>query len=135
VTSRESPIVRQLQLLATALGCRLFRNTVAVAVLGKHQRVSRDGPVTLKRGDIIVRGGRVVQVGLPTGSADLIGWRPLTIRTEHVGSTIAQFLSVEVKSAEGRVREEQYQWREVTERAGCCAGICRSEDELRALLR
>lgn len=99
-------------------------------------RLSR-GRVRLLRNNTGIlkdRFGRPVQFGLAKGSGDLIGWRTVTITPEMVGQRIAQFVSLEVKTATGRVRPEQEQWRKVVEQAGGVAAVVRSvEDAERAL--
>ena len=76
--------------------------------------------------------GRPVQFGLCKGSADLIGWKRVTITPEMVGTTHAVFLSIEVKTPTGRLRPEQQQWLDAVQAAGGIAGVARSvEDALR----
>ncbi len=72
------------------------------------------------------RTGRPVQFGLARGSADLIGWRTVTITPEMVGQRIAVFTSIEVKTPTGRVRPEQHAWLTAVQCAGGIAGIARS---------
>lgn len=134
--TREAPIVRQIQLAASALGGRLFRNTVAMAVLGNPKRIERDGAVFLHAGDVVVSRGRITAVGMPQGSADLVGWREITITADMIGKTIAQFVSCEVKKPTGsRTSEEQKNWRLRTAEAGACSGIVKSIAEAEVLLR
>ena len=76
--------------------------------------------------------GRPVQFGLCKGSADLIGYRTITITPEMVGQQVAVFTSIEVKTPTGRIRPEQQQWLETIQSAGGIAGVARSvEDALR----
>jgi len=76
--------------------------------------------------------GRPVQFGLCKGSADLIGYRSITITPDMVGTTVAVFLSIEVKTPTGRLRPEQQQWLDTVQAAGGIAGVARSvEDALR----
>lgn len=76
--------------------------------------------------------GRPVSFGLAKGSADLIGWRTVTITPEMVGQQVAVFTSIEVKTATGRLTPEQRQWLAAVETAGGIAGVARSvEDALR----
>ena len=72
------------------------------------------------------RTGRLVTFGLARGSADLIGWRTITIGPEHVGQRIAVFTSIEVKTPTGRVTPQQHAWLSVVLAAGGIAGIARS---------
>ena len=72
------------------------------------------------------RTGRLVTFGLARGSADLIGWRTITIGPEHVGQRIAVFTSIEVKTPTGRVSPQQHAWLSVVLAAGGIAGIARS---------
>lgn len=78
--------------------------------------------------------GRPVQFGLCKGSADLIGWRSITITPAMVGTTIAVFTSVEVKTPTGRIRPEQQQWLEAVQAAGGIAGVARSVADAEVLL-
>lgn len=78
--------------------------------------------------------GRPVQFGLCKGSADLIGWTTRTITPAMVGTTIAVFTSVEVKTSTGRIRPEQKQWLEAVQAAGGIAGVARSVADAEVLL-
>jgi len=72
------------------------------------------------------RTGRPVQFGLARGSADLIGWRTITITPEMVGTKIAVFTSIEVKTPTGRLSPAQHAWLGVVRGAGGIAGVARS---------
>jgi hypothetical protein len=48
--------------------------------------------------------------GLCKGSADLIGYRTITITPDMVGQQVAVFASIEVKTPTGRIRPEQQAW-------------------------
>ncbi len=90
------------------------------------------GPVRLYRnntGTLWDQHGRPVQFGLAVGSADLIGWRTVTITPDMVGQQVAVFTSIEVKSATGRLRPEQRQWLETVQAAGGIAGVARSVED------
>lgn len=81
------------------------------------------------------RTGRWIEFGVGNpGGGDLLGWRTVTVTPEMVGQQVAQFVSLEVKTATGRVRPEQERWRQVVEQAGGVAAVVRSvEDAERAL--
>ena len=72
------------------------------------------------------RTGRPVQFGLARGSADLIGWRTITVTPDMVGSRLAVFTSIEVKTATGRLTPQQRNWLEAVRLAGGIAGVARS---------
>jgi len=78
--------------------------------------------------------GRPVQFGLCKGSADLIGWRTITITPEMVGQQVAVFASIEVKTPTGRLRPEQQQWLDAVQAAGGIAGVARSVSDAERLL-
>jgi len=99
-------------------------------------RCSR-GPVRLYRnntGTLYDRQGRPVTFGLAKGSADLIGWRTITITPDMVGQRVAVFTSLEVKAERGRVSPEQRQWLEAVQAAGGIAGVVRSVEDAQTLL-
>jgi len=80
------------------------------------------------------RTGRLVTFGLAKGSADLIGWRTITVTPAMVGTRLAIFTSIEVKVPKGRIRPEQQAWIEAVHHAGGIAGIARSVTDAQALL-
>jgi hypothetical protein len=93
--------------------CRLFRNHV-----GRVQDAH----------------GRWHTFGLCPGSADLIGWRAVTITPEHVGQTLAVFLSIEVKTPTGKARPEQLRWLKAVQAHGGIGMVARSAAEAEANL-
>lgn len=78
--------------------------------------------------------GRPVQFGLAKGSADLIGWRTVTVTPDMVGQQVAVFTSIEVKTPTGRLRPEQQQWLDAVQGAGGIAGVARSVEDAQLLL-
>ena len=80
------------------------------------------------------RTGRLVTFGLAKGSADLIGWRTITVTPAMVGTRLAVFTSIEVKTPTGRVRPEQQAWLQAVQQAGGIAIIARSVTDAQALL-
>ena len=100
---------------------------IRIACSTGDTRLFRNNTGTLKD-----QHGRPVQFGLCKGSADLIGYRTVTITPDMVGQQVAVFLSIEVKTPTGRIRPEQQQWLEKIQAAGGIAGVARSvEDALR----
>jgi len=81
------------------------------------------------------RTGRPVQFGLARGSADLIGWRTLTITPEMVGQRIAVFTSIEVKTTTGHLTPAQQAWMGTVRTAGGIAGVARSVRDAEEILR
>ena len=82
------------------------------------------------------RTGRWVEFGVGgKGGGDLLGWRTITVTPEMVGQRVAQFVSLEVKTATGRVRPEQENWRRVVERCGGVAAVVRSVDDALQIMR
>jgi hypothetical protein len=107
MANAETTLQQQIRLaLGTRPDARIFRNQVG----------SLPDPRT----------GRLVTFGLAKGSADLIGWRTITIGPEHIGQRLAVFTSIEVKTPKGRIRPEQQAWLGVVQDAGGFAGIARS---------
>ena len=72
------------------------------------------------------RTGRLVTFGLARGSADLIGWRTVTVTPDMVGQQLAVFTSIEVKTPTGRLAPMQQAWLGTVRGAGGIAGVARS---------
>jgi hypothetical protein len=108
-----------------------------------EQRIQQEIRLAISRGDTRVfrnntgtlrdQNGRPVQFGLCKGSADLIGWRTVTVTPEMVGTQVAVFLSIEVKTPTGRLRPEQQQWLDAVQAAGGIAGVARSVEDAQGL--
>lgn len=118
----EAELMRRVLLALSANGARLFRNNVGNGYLGELVTV-------LPNGDCVLRAWRRVQFGLAPGAADLIGWRSLTVRPEHVGHQLALFAACEVKSARGRETPAQHDFLAAVRAAGGIACLARSVDE------
>jgi hypothetical protein len=80
------------------------------------------------------RTGRPVQFGLAKGSADLVGWKTVTITPDMVGREVAVFASIEVKTQTGRPTQYQQAWLTAVEKAGGIAGVARSVEDAEELL-
>jgi hypothetical protein len=98
---------------------RLFRNNVGMGWCGKIIRRTV-GMITLDN-------PRVLQAGLHKGSADLIGWKTVTVTPKMVGQKLAVFLSVEIKTKTGRMTREQKNWMKQVNAAGGIAVVEREE--------
>ena len=90
-------------------GMRLFRNNVGVAVYSDGSRVA---------------------YGLCPGSSDLIGFQTIRIAPEMVGQSIAQFIAIEVKGPDTRLRAGQRNFLRVVSEAGGKAVLARSLDDV-----
>lgn len=102
----ETALQNAIRLAISPTGARLFRNSVGTAV---------------------TRTGATIRFGLCVGSSDLIGWTPR--------DGVAVFTAIEVKTATGRLSEEQEKFLAAVEKAGGIAGVARSQEEAIALLR
>lgn len=107
----ELALLRKLQLRATALGMRLFRNNT--------------GALQNTRGEW-------VHYGLCRGSSDLIGWTPVTITPAMVGRTLAVFTAVEAKTGRVPVTVEQRRFLDAVNGAGGVAVVARKVEDLDA---
>jgi hypothetical protein len=79
--------------------------------------------------------GRPVQFGLARGSADLIGWRTVVVTPEMVGTQLAVFTSIEVKTPTGRLTPQQNHWLAAVQAAGGIAGVARSVTDALAIVK
>lgn len=118
----ERAIQNEILLAASAAGWTLFRNNVGVGWAGEASH--------FPDGSVLIRNPRPLHAGLCTGSCDLIGWRPLLIGTEHLGTTVAQFVGVEVKTSKGRESKAQRTFSRVVNEAGGLALVARGPGDL-----
>lgn len=105
---------------------RLFRNNVGVGWAGRVVRVD---------GGILIADPRPLHAGLCEGSSDLIGWRTVEIRPEHVGHRIAVFAAIEAKTGSGRPSKLQRAFLDAVRNAGGLAGVARNVEDAADILR
>ena len=106
---RESNILKKIRLALTTLGGVVtFRNNVGTATAPD---------------------GSVIRFGLTVGSSDLIGWRVTEITPEMVGSRVAVFTAIEVKTERGKITPAQLQFLTAVEKSGGVAVLARSETD------
>lgn len=130
----EGNVQRDIQITASKEGAVTFRNNVALAWVGKAQKIAETMSIRVHPGDVVIRGARPLHAGLIKGSSDLIGWKSTIITPEMVGEKFARFLAVEVKLTTD-LTPEQRNFIEQVNRAGGLAGVAYSADDARALLR
>ena len=109
----EQQIQQYIRLALSAPNIRLFRNNTGSAVIN----------------------GQLVSFGLCKGSADLIGFKTVTITPDMVGQDVAVFVSIEVKTPKGKISESQQAWCDMVASRGGIAGICRSVTDAMELLK
>lgn len=128
----EADIMRLLQRTASALGARLFRQNTGMAWVGN--KIER-GPRSVRLGpsDVLIRDARPFHAGVE-GMSDLGGWVPVVITADMVGSTVALYAQVEVKTGTGRASPAQKAWIDAVNKAGGRAGVARTDEDLTAIL-
>jgi len=115
--SSEAAVSAVVRLEAASKGVHLFRNNVG-ALLDARGVPVRYGLANESK-----------QINGKIKSGDYIGWRPVKIEPEHVGNTIAQFVSREVKEVgwhyTGTEREvAQLAWAQLVTAGGGDAAFC-----------
>lgn len=130
--SSETAVMRELQIEASRLGARLFRQNTGMAWVGNARRIARSMTVKVDAGDVVIKAARPFHAGI-AGMSDLGGWVPVVVAPEMVGSTLAVYAQVEVKDG-GRATAEQLRWIAAVKKAGGLAGIARNAADLRSIL-
>ncbi len=130
--SQETPLMKELQIAASRLGARLFRQNTGMGWIGKaiHFKIAKK--ITVGPGDVLIKGARAFHAGFE-GLSDLGGWTPVQITQDMVGETLAVYTQAEVKDG-AQPSDEQLKWIAAVNRAGGIAGIVHNEGELQALL-
>lgn len=121
--NRETPIMQRIQIAASKLGWRLWRNNVGLAWTGVPYQTG--APET-----VLLRKARRIRFGLVPGSSDLIGFKLVTVTPDMVGSIIAVFAAIEVKTRIGKLSEAQQNFIDTVQRAGGYAAMMRSASDL-----
>tara|TARA_Y100000310_G_scaffold338249_1_gene427361 strand:- start:2245 stop:2646 length:402 start_codon:yes stop_codon:yes gene_type:complete len=117
----ESEVLKRTMLRLSKIGVTIFRQNVGQAWAGSK--------VNVKGRSVVIENAMPITMGLTNGSGDLIGWTPVVVAPQMVGSTVAVFTSIEVKREKGgRVTPDQERWNCRVNEAGGISGIANSED-------
>jgi len=104
---------------------RLFRSNAGVSWQGKEvEHTARF---------ITLENPRAIH-GWPAGTSDLVGWKSVVITQAMVGSRVAVFTAVEVKSPGGRLTDGQRRFLAAVQAAGGYAVAARTLAEVAAVL-
>lgn len=106
-----------------------IQNDIRLALGSGPARLFRNNTGALKDST-----GRLVRYGLCQGSSDLIGLRTRVITETDLGHRFAQFVAIEVKDR-AKPTAEQEAFIQMVLQAGGLAGVARSIDDARAILR
>lgn len=134
---KETQIVNEIMLGTSKLGTRLFRNVRGFFYTQDGVRALIDAAKSLNIGRILsaIKMLRQVRAGLQAaGSSDLIGFKPVLITQDMVGTVIAQLVALEIKTDTGAASEEQLHFIDFVQKNGGLSGVCRSlQDALKIL--
>ena len=119
----ETSLGKRICLMASQLGHRIFRSNVGEGWIGKATFFSKPARIEVYPGDVIIRKAKRIHFGLHTGQGDYLGF-----------SKDGRFISVEIKTETGKIRDEQIAWRDAVIKAGGIAGIVRDEESALELL-
>lgn len=101
--------------------CHVWRVNVGTGWTGDAKR--------LPNGTVLIANPRPLSSGLPVGFADLVGWRTVTITQDMVGTEIAQFCALEIKTETGKATTEQKAFLAAVRKAGGLSAIVRSVED------
>ena len=104
----EAPIRDRIRLAVAGLGARLFRNSIGLCRC-------RGTPITY---------------GLGEGTADLVGWLPITVTPALLGKRLSVFVAVEVKTPGTATTKKQIAFLEAVRKAGGIALVAHSEADV-----
>jgi hypothetical protein len=113
----------QVRLAASEAGYTLWRNNTGLAYTGREV-------VELSSGSVMIHDPRRIRFGLCKGGSDLIGFRPVVITEDMVGTTIAQFAAIEVKTPRKRPTADQQHFIDFVNQAGGHAFVARSAEDI-----
>lgn len=106
----EKSILNKLQLFASSLNHRLFRNNNGMAYTGTI--------IKLKSGDILIKDPRLIKYGLGVGTGDLFGGTQIKVEPHHVGRTFLIVTNYEVKMNNTKITQEQINFHNMINQLG-----------------
>lgn len=138
MAKEETDIVHRIMLDTSKLGARLWKNVrgeffTKPEVYGLIDAAKSLNPTRILKA---CRQLRRIKAGLMAAdSSDLIGFRPVLITQDMVGSTLPVFTALEVKTETGAVRKGQSDFCDFIAKNGGFSGICRSTEDAKKIMQ
>ncbi len=118
----ETSLQKEILLVASKLGHRLFRCNTGMAWAGKLVRPTKPMMVQIFPGDVIIRSAYPIHFGLTEGGSDLIGW-----------SDKGKFMGFETKipghNTDKERLEKQFKFIDAIRLSGGISGMVESKEE------
>jgi len=131
MNGQETNLTRKIMIeLGKNKNIRIFRNNIGKCWIGASKKFTQPTTVNVKSGDVLIQSARYFDAGLCVGSSDLIGLKSVKITPEMVGSTLAVFTAVEVKTPTGKISTEQISFINMVQKMGGIGIICRDENDI-----
>jgi len=127
-------LTKQILLMASKVGARLFRRNVGMGWIGQSVVIKKRDMVMLAPGDVVIRNARPFHNG-EAGQFDTWGWKQVTITADMVGTTIAQHTEIEIKFGKDRMSPEQDKWGSFCAKNGVRSGVARTVEDAVGILR
>lgn len=123
-------LTNQIRASVSKIGARLFPMTVGkfFGPVHRARRITKTETVVLNPGDVLIRQGHIVSVGL-TGMSDLVGFAPHVVTADDVGKTLAIYTACEIKAGADRLRPGQQEFIDAVNKSGGRAGIARTPED------
>lgn len=128
---KEKALLNTIQMVASKLGHRLFRNNTGVGWQGIPYWPSSRQQVWVDKGDLVLKNARALHAGIGTGGCDLIGWTTVVVTADMVGKPMAVMTAVEGKLGRLQATAEQQNFINTLNAAGGIALIARDSEDYR----
>lgn len=130
-------LTHKIMIAVSPMGCTLFKN-----VRGGVYPIQSVKPLinaVLKKAWglalSLVKNMHPIMAGLGVnGSSDLIGFKKVVITQNMIGTTIAQFLAIEVKTENDTLKPDQQTFMDAVNDAGGIAGVARSPEDAKRII-
>lgn len=126
-------LTKQILLMASRIGARLYRRNIGMGWIGQSVVIKKRETIVVSPGDVVIRNARPFHNG-EAGQFDTWGWKQVTITPEMVGTQIAQHVEIEIKFGKDRMSEEQVKWGAFCERSGVRSGVARTLEDAQKIL-
>lgn len=128
ITASANELTKQVLMLASRVGARLWRRNVGQGWIGNAKKYTQRETVIVNPGDVVIRAARPFHNG-EAGQYDTWGWQAVTITPEMVGTIMAQHIEIEIKFGADRLSTEQQNWGAFCATQGVRAGVARTVDD------